>query len=101
MTKGAAPSTSLFLLPKVLKGNHVDDKPVPSLQIDCRGKLLDAGTGTLIMGILNVTPDSFSDGGQFFGKEQALRHARSMIADGADWIDIGGESSSPRSTKTD
>ena len=54
-----------------------------------------------LMGILNVTPDSFSDGGQFFVKEQALRHARSMINDGADWIDIGGESSGPGSIKTD
>ena len=54
-----------------------------------------------LMGILNVTPDSFSDGGQFFVKEQALRHARSMIDDGADWIDIGGESSGPGSIKTD
>jgi len=52
---------------------------------------------TLVMGILNVTPDSFSDGNQFFSFDAALAHARQMIADGADIIDIGGESSRPGS----
>jgi dihydropteroate synthase len=49
----------------------------------------------LVMGILNVTPDSFSDSGQFLALESALAHAEQMIADGADIIDIGGESSRP------
>lgn len=49
----------------------------------------------LVMGILNVTPDSFSDGGRFLGLEAALGHAEQMIADGVDIIDIGGESSRP------
>jgi dihydropteroate synthase len=49
----------------------------------------------LIMGILNVTPDSFSDGGKFFDREQAFEHALEMINDGADIIDIGGESTRP------
>lgn len=49
------------------------------------------------MGILNVTPDSFSDGGAFFDRERALDHARGMTADGADLIDIGGESTRPGS----
>lgn len=53
------------------------------------------GERTLIMGILNVTPDSFSDGGQFFSIEKALVHADRMIADGADIIDVGGESTRP------
>jgi dihydropteroate synthase len=48
-----------------------------------------------VMGILNVTPDSFSDGGQFIAPEQALARARRMIADGADIIDIGAESTRP------
>ncbi|MBR0934829.1 dihydropteroate synthase [Bradyrhizobium jicamae] len=48
-----------------------------------------------VMGILNVTPDSFSDGGQFFSPEQALAQARKLIADGADIIDIGAESTRP------
>lgn len=55
----------------------------------------DFNSGTYIMGILNVTPDSFSDGGKFFGSEQAVRHARKLIKDGADIIDIGGESTRP------
>ena len=49
----------------------------------------------MIMGVLNITPDSFSDGGQFINKEPALIHARKMIAEGADIIDIGGESTRP------
>ncbi len=51
----------------------------------------------LLVGVLNVTPDSFSDGGLFVDPQQALRHARQMIEMGADWIDIGGESSGPGS----
>lgn len=57
--------------------------------------LSDLGKRTLIMGILNVTPDSFSDGGQFFSLESALAHARQLIREGADIVDIGGESSRP------
>jgi len=52
---------------------------------------------SLIMGILNVTPDSFSDGGKYFQKEKALEHINSMIDSGADIIDIGGESTRPGS----
>ena len=47
------------------------------------------------MGVLNVTPDSFSDGAQFLSLDKALAHAEQMIADGADIIDIGGESTRP------
>ena len=50
---------------------------------------------TYIMGILNVTPDSFSDGGNFNNIDQALRHTEEMIRDGADIIDVGGESTRP------
>jgi len=49
----------------------------------------------LVMGILNVTPDSFSDGGRFFDPQVALAHARQMAADGADILDIGAESTRP------
>lgn len=52
---------------------------------------------TIIMGILNITPDSFSDAGQFFAVEDAIVHAKQMVQDGADIIDIGGESSRPGS----
>jgi dihydropteroate synthase len=50
---------------------------------------------TLVMGILNVTPDSFSDGGHFLAPERAVEHGRRMVAEGADIIDIGGESTRP------
>ena len=50
---------------------------------------------TKIMGILNVTPDSFSDGGNYIDLEQAVRHAKQLVADGADAIDVGGESTRP------
>lgn len=62
------------------------------------GKEFDTDNNTYIMGILNVTPDSFSDGGQFNGLDAALRHAAKLVADGADVLDIGGESTRPGHT---
>jgi dihydropteroate synthase len=59
------------------------------------GRTLPIGQRTLVMGILNVTPDSFSDGGEFFSLDKALAHAEQMIAEGADLIDVGGESTRP------
>jgi dihydropteroate synthase len=50
---------------------------------------------TLIFGILNVTPDSFSDGGKFLDPTSAINHAKQLVADGADVIDVGGESTRP------
>ena len=47
------------------------------------------------MGVVNVTPDSFSDGGRYFDPDAALAHARRLIAEGADMLDIGGESTRP------
>lgn len=61
----------------------------------CRGKQLVFGQRTLIMGVLNVTPDSFSENGRYFEVDSAIAHAKSMVKDGADIIDIGGESSRP------
>jgi dihydropteroate synthase len=58
---------------------------------------LPFGERTLVMGVLNVTPDSFSDGGEFFSLDRAVAHAEQMIAEGADIIDIGGESTRPGS----
>src|ERR1041384_8110632 len=60
-----------------------------------RDRVMPIGERTLIMGILNVTPDSFSDGGQFVTVDSALAHAEQMIAEGADIIDVGGESTRP------
>jgi len=62
--------------------------------IDCAGKQLDL-TCPQVMGILNVTPDSFSDGGQFLAQDSALKQAKQMVADGAAIIDVGGESTRP------
>jgi len=60
----------------------------------CRDRSLDLGA-PVVMGVLNVTPDSFSDGGRFTDRETALRHARRLIEEGAAIIDIGGESTRP------
>lgn len=67
--------------------------------LQCRDKKLELGKKTLIMGILNVTPDSFSDGGEHNTLEKALEHAKLMLKEGADIIDIGGESTRPGYTK--
>src|SRR6516165_7238231 len=50
-----------------------------------------------VMGVVNLTPDSFSDGGRFLAAEAALEHARQLIADGADMLDVGAESTRPGS----
>lgn len=63
--------------------------------LDCRGKMLPIGERTLVMGILNVTPDSFSDGGMFHDPGRAVEHALRMREEGADIIDLGGESTRP------
>ncbi len=64
------------------------------MQLNCAGKILDLSTPQ-VMGILNVTPDSFSDGGQFVSVETALIQAHQMAAEGAAILDIGGESTRP------
>ncbi len=61
----------------------------------CADRVFDFAAGPLLMGILNVTPDSFSDGGHFLGCEAALAQALRLEAEGADIIDIGGESTRP------
>ena len=61
----------------------------------CRDRVLEVGTRPLIMGILNVTPDSFSDGGNFFDRNSAVEHGLQMVRDGADILDVGGESTRP------
>lgn len=60
-------------------------------------RALTVGRSALVMGIVNVTPDSFSDGGRFLGAEAAVAHALRLVEDGADLLDIGGESSRPGS----
>lgn len=69
--------------------------------IKCGKYELNIGTRTYIMGILNVTPDSFSDGGDYTQIDEAIRHAKDMVDQGADIIDIGGESTRPGSIEVD
>jgi len=59
------------------------------------GRTLELGKRTLIMGIVNVTPDSFSDGGSFFDSDKATAHALQLLDEGADIVDVGGESTRP------
>jgi dihydropteroate synthase len=63
----------------------------------CRDRSFGLGTRTLVMGIVNVTPDSFSDGGMFADAQDAVAHAARLIDDGADIVDVGGESTRPGS----
>jgi dihydropteroate synthase len=65
--------------------------------IRCRKRTFTLGKQTLLMGVLNVTPDSFSDGGIFFDKKKAIARGLKMVEEGADFIDIGGESTRPGS----
>jgi dihydropteroate synthase len=58
-------------------------------------RALELGKRTLIMGVVNVTPDSFSDGGQFLDRDKAIERAERLLEDGADIIDVGGESTRP------
>lgn len=69
--------------------------------IPCRTKTLKLGERTLVMGAINVTPDSFSDGGVFFQRDRAVARALEMVDEGADLIDIGGESTRPGSKAID
>jgi dihydropteroate synthase len=62
--------------------------------VDCAGRPLDLSRPR-VMGVLNVTPDSFSDGGEFYAREDALRRAEHLVEEGADILDIGGESTRP------
>ncbi|WP_336041943.1 dihydropteroate synthase [Acinetobacter dispersus] len=71
--------------------------PLPQNQLQCGRFRLDLSQPQ-VMGILNVTPDSFSDGGQHHQKDQAIKHALQMVEDGATIIDIGGESTRPNAS---
>lgn len=70
----------------------------PSRTLLARGRAISLGPRTLVMGILNVTPDSFSDGGRSAAPEDALATARRLVAEGADMLDVGGESTRPGHT---
>jgi len=76
---------------KTLKRSPEEVSP----DLDVMGYHIAFSKRTHVMGILNVTPDSFSDGGKFFNKQAAIDHAIKMVQDGADIIDVGGESTRP------
>ena len=77
---------------KVIKLKEENNK---GKTFNLQGKTLTLGNRTLIMGILNITPDSFSDGGKYNDMAKAIEHANRMVEEGADIIDIGGESTRP------
>ena len=70
------------------------------MNLDCAGRSLSLDR-VAIMGVLNVTPDSFSDGGQYQSVADAIHHGQKLVAEGADLIDVGGESTRPGSRGTD
>jgi dihydropteroate synthase len=72
-------------------------RPRLPTELDFSGKKLNLSSRTHIMGVLNVTPDSFSDGGEFLDPSKALARAEKLIEDGADVLDVGGESTRPGS----
>ncbi|HYA96027.1 MAG TPA: dihydropteroate synthase, partial [Terriglobales bacterium] len=67
----------------------------PHFTWQLRSRTLELGPRTIIMGVLNVTPDSFSDGGRFFEPQAAIEHGLKLLDEGADILDIGGESTRP------
>src|SRR5438445_11241089 len=71
--------------------------PRKIFHLKLRSGTLTLGKRTLVMGVLNVTPDSFSDGGKFFDAQRAVQHALAMQNDGADIVDVGAESTRPGS----
>ena len=70
-------------------------KSRPHFEITIAGRKVGMGARTLIMGVLNVTPDSFSDGGRYFDTDRTITRGLELVRQGADWIDLGGESTRP------
>lgn len=71
----------------------------PEFEIKVAGRAIRLGERTLLMGVLNVTPDSFSDGGLYLAPERAIQRGLELVRQGADWIDVGGESTRPGSQR--
>ena len=88
-------------LAEALSASLAQDAGALDVDMPAREKLLPFGRRTLIMGILNVTPDSFSDGGRFFGKDAAVARGGELAQEGADVIDVGGESTRPGAEPVD
>lgn len=79
-----------------LKQLLTDLEPAKSRILKCRGAELKLGERTLVMGILNLTPDSFSDGGKYYSIDSAIAQAKRMVDEGVDILDIGAESTRPQ-----
>ena len=90
----AQPFSLTLMADQIQSALRIQEKST-GLPFSCRGVDVDLKQRSLIMGILNVTPDSFSDGNRFFTAEDALVQARRLISEGADILDIGGESTRP------
>ncbi len=72
-------------------------KTRPTFELQMPDRKLRLGERTIVMGVLNTTPDSFSDGGLYLDPDAAIAHGIEMVSQGADWIDVGGESTRPGS----
>ena len=90
----AQPFSLASMADKIQTSLQLQEKST-GLPFKCRGLDIDLKQRSLIMGILNVTPDSFSDGNRFLSLENALNQARKLVEEGADILDIGGESTRP------
>jgi len=102
MIKGASRDvkpSKIQRFPLILDSGFLILYPMPPRlhRVPYPGGTLVLGRSTVVMGVLNVTPDSFSDGGDWIDPDRALRHARSMVREGARIIDVGGESTRPGS----
>lgn len=82
-------------MPDSERGAHASERPRARAKLRELLRTAGAGERTLLMGVLNVTPDSFSDGGRFFDRVAALEHALRCAEEGADILDVGGESTRP------
>lgn len=94
-SKVLAQPFGLNKLGHALKQLLKDLEPPPIRLLNCRGRKLKLGERTLVMGILNITPDSFSDGGRYFNIEDAIAQTERIVEEGADILDIGAESTRP------
>ncbi len=92
---------SLALMADQIQASLQTQEKTTGLPFICRGVKVDLKQQSLIMGILNVTPDSFSDGNRFYALEEALVQARLLVAEGADIVDIGGESTRPGAARVE
>jgi len=88
---------SMFGSASFLWQNAITMKTRPSFELAVLGRKVRLGSRTIILGVLNTTPDSFSDGGLYLDSDAAISRGIEMVSQGADWIDVGGESTRPGS----